>query len=1103
MAKPDEPSEGSTLVREGVPAAEASTLISGTAQALATSAETFVRDAATSKADTFVHDPPPGAVGPTVSGSAPVQLGSTDSPVTSEAKGRYQLRREFGRGGQAVVWLAHDEHIGRELAMKMLAPGAGSSLGSRSKGSATVRFLREARVTGQLEHPSIVPVYELGEREDGSLYYTQKLVRGRTLRAALDGCKGLPDRLALLSHFADVCNAVAYAHGRGVVHRDLKPENVMVGEFGETVVLDWGLAKVTGHADPSDTLHGTPVVEAPADATRAGAILGTPLYMSPEQAMGKLELVDERSDVWALGAVLYEILTGRPPFLGQNPTQVLFKVANAPLEPVRKHCVDAPPELASVAERALSRDRAQRYATARALAGEVAAWQSGARVLAYNYTTWELAKKLARRNPLASAIAASALLVLVISAIAIFLAHRQAVSYLADSLLSRARSAEREQRWAMAATWRAAARTHEDRSEARWGQALAEQLSIKPWRRLAGHDGEAWAVAYLPDGRLASAGEEGKLRIWDPESGKLVRELVGHQGRVSALAASQKSGLLASGGEDETVRLWDAASGKLLRTLPASGEVWATDFSPDGALVAAGDMDGNLTLFEVATGAVRHRFRGTGEEIAAVGFSRDGKLVAAGETNGSIHVWSTSTFERTRKVTFGGHELWSLSFTADPNVLVVGGDHGLLRMMPLNINRRRVLVGHQRIVSATVVSPDGTIIATASRDGSIRLWDAETSVALARLDSHERAVNALAFSADGRSLAAAYQSHVLRVWALPAQPALRPLSAHTADVRAIAFNSTGTRFASAAEDSRLRLWDATTMRPLLDFPLQGGWVRSVEFSPDDKVLAAGSNDGNLRLYDAATGGLLRVLTGHDEYISTLHYQPGTGLLASASGDGTVRFWEPSTGKKVREVFIEDSGKLHSFDFSPDGKLFASGGSDRLVRIFESATGQLQRSMPGHDETIRAIAWSPNGRVIASAGHDRTVRLWNAKSGKLLHVLARHEGQVRALAFSRDGAVLASACTDRELRLWEVGTGAALALLPWHEAGVLAVAWSRDGRLLASGSGDGVIDVLRFDQGREQERDAQSPEDSLQRLLRQQWLKLSRLELEADLPEATK
>ena len=272
---------------------------------------------------------------------------------------------------------------------------------------------------------------KLGQRTDGSLYYSMKLVRGRTLRQAIDCCKSFSERMALMSHFVDLANAIAYAHSRGVVHRDIKPENVMLGEFGETVVLDWGLAKVRDQVDPLRSalqrelgrLKGT---EAP--MTMVGQVVGTPAYMSPEQAEGAIDAVDERSDVWSLGAVLFELLTGQTPFRGKNIEYLLYQVITADLEPVRSVVEDAPADLAAIAEKALSKAPAKRYENARALVEDVIAFQNGRQVGAYDYSAWELLKKFVREYRAAAIATALVSLTIMVGVVATLAAYRQAVT---------------------------------------------------------------------------------------------------------------------------------------------------------------------------------------------------------------------------------------------------------------------------------------------------------------------------------------------------------------------------------------------------------------------------------------------------------------------------------------------------------------------------------------------------------------------------------------------------------------------------------------------------------------------------------------------------
>jgi serine/threonine protein kinase len=306
-----------------------------------------------------------------------------DIPAVEEMPSRYTYVGEYGRGGMGRVLLVHDEILGRDLALKELLPhlandGQDNKLTPvRMAMPLIARFLQEARITGQLEHPSIVPVYELGHRKDGTLYYTMKLVRGKTLHKAIHECKNLEERLKLLPHFVDLCNAIAYAHKHGVIHRDIKPMNVMIGEFGETVVLDWGLAKIKNkqdiHADAmQETIKALNLGDdMPSGKTRYGDILGTPVYMPPEQAKGDLNAIDERSDIYSLGAVLYEILTGNPPFGAQNVMQTIYQVINETPKSVVSQERRCPPDLIRFCNRAMEKQPEKRYQKAKELADAV------------------------------------------------------------------------------------------------------------------------------------------------------------------------------------------------------------------------------------------------------------------------------------------------------------------------------------------------------------------------------------------------------------------------------------------------------------------------------------------------------------------------------------------------------------------------------------------------------------------------------------------------------------------------------------------------------------------------------------------------------------
>ncbi len=347
----------------------------------------------------------------------------TPENIGTEAKGRYTFDtgkkgrvEELGRGGAGRVVVARDHFLGRDVALKELHRDITQNpkFDTLHVHNLEARFLREARLTGQLEHPAIVPVYELGRRRDGTLYYTMRQVRGRTLAQALVDSGNLEGRLALLPDLLTACRAVAAAHHRDVVHRDLKPQNVMLGPHGETYVMDWGLARVMGRADRSRT----PMQLAP-DLTGGRDLgpVGTPSYMSPEQAQGDRDALDARADVWGLGAMLFELLTGRAPYVGRSPWEVLAEVRSAPPPRVKSVEPAAPPELVAVCEKALAWNREHRYGHAGELAEELAAWLAGSRVQAYDYSLREVTGRVLRRYRALALLGAATFVALVVVAV--------------------------------------------------------------------------------------------------------------------------------------------------------------------------------------------------------------------------------------------------------------------------------------------------------------------------------------------------------------------------------------------------------------------------------------------------------------------------------------------------------------------------------------------------------------------------------------------------------------------------------------------------------------------------------------------------------------
>src|SRR5216684_1824537 len=920
-----------------------------------------------------------------------------------EEPGHYVLKRELARGGQSVIFVAHDRQMGRDVAFKLLLPG-----GPRD---AEQRFLREARIAGQLEHPGVVPVYELGRREDDTLYCAMRLVRGRTLAEALQQEKGRA-RLKLLSNFVQVCQTVAYAHERGVIHRDIKPQNVMLGAFGETVLLDWGVAKIRGRTDDTGDRLRAPEVGQRFDGrhTQEGDILGTPAYMSPEQALGNIKEIDERSDVWSLGAVLYEILTGRPPFTDKSAVLMLLKIAQDKIPPVLSVAPETPRELAFICERALERTKARRYRSARELAADIEAWSAGGRVQGIDYTPLQLLRKWVVGN-LPVAFATLAIVVVLAGAGArLSLHNKQAGAYLAQALLEKSEAEAREQRWSRAAAYAAAARSQEETAEARWRAAQRGPVQIDPLWRLqlpAGID----AVAISRDGKtVAAALSDRSIRLLDPQA-HTRHSLEGHEGKVTALAFSPDGRSLVSAGEDRRAFVWSVESWAQGARLDGHrGPVTSVDFAPDGSVLLSSGEDGTLRAWGPLTAGAR---------------SQPPMRLVRGE----------------------GHQPANRAAFVPPGTVVSGSSDGTVRFFSLDGQQlARINTSHGAITTLAV--PAKGTIAALGQDSAVLLVDPVPRAPVARLEG-EDASSAIAVSADGAALVSANRDGRLRLWKVSpgAREARLPGAADFPGGTALTFSPAGQRVAVGDSAGHISLWDLAKARAVGEMDLLHGPVASLAFSRDGKLLAAAGHEENAYLFELTHGDRV-AMEGHTDPVNCVAFSPDGAEAATGSADGSVRLWSAPAGQSRRVLSAAGMGPVLSVAYSPDGKLIAAAGGDKLIRIWEVKTGRVLHRLEGSPEAILSIAFSPHGSILASAGRDQAIRTWRVDSGKLRSSWSGHGARVWSIAFAPDGETLASASADGTIRLWDVATGRQVAQFD-RSPEARALAFSPDGQSLVS------------------------------------------------------
>lgn len=998
--------------------------------------------------------------------------------------GDYILEEEIAHGGMGVVYRARQISLERIVAVKLLL------LGRYSSNQSIERFKREAQSAAALRHPNIVAIHEVGECA-GQYFFSMEYIEGRSLADLLrDG--PLPSIRA--AEFArDLARAMHYAHEKGVLHRDLKPSNVLIDGLGQIRITDFGLAK---------RLDGS------SDLTLTGQMVGTPNYLSPEQAAGRQDEVGPASDVYAIGALLYELLTGRPPFLAQSLQETLILIRDT--DPVAPRALNpaVARDLETICLKCLQRRPVQRYASAQALADDLNRFLDQKPIVARPTTSVERLLKWIRRSPKIAVLVGVTVLAVVSfivsqSVMSLRLARANRVTQQANIQLA---GTVRDLEWQKAEDLAHAGKTADalasfnrflraDLMDDVVASRILSTLDLHnfgmPVCEPLRHEGSVVRAEFNPAGdQVFTASADGTARLWSASSGQSL--LVVTQGapiidaalvaqgtrfvtllsgettlrdaqtgrELNRFSSSPVFGALMTVSPDGDrfafaaglqVHVIDARSGDpVCPPLPISHAICRAQFSPDGRSLVTSTLEKEVAVWDLVSG--RHKFAPWALERATPAFSPDGNRIVLVPVDEHLHVFDAVTGAPLQRSQARVRDAVTIRFlTAGNSILTIPWNGPAFRWSLDSLEENGSPFAAQDWVSSTDVSADHRLLLTGSRQGVVRLWDTTSGAAVCEPLEHEGPVTCVRFNADGSRVVTASADGTARLWDLRMRRAATPRIHMSNRVSAASFSPGGKRLLTASP-IEIQLRDSQTLQPIGE-TIRGEGFFGVGFSPDGERIYTSTLLHEVRLWDGHTAAPLGGPMAHAREVFQCAFTHDGRWLITTCRDAQARVWNTAT-RELRIPPIPHPDEVINVAVAPDNDRFVTGCLDGAARIWSATSGKLLIPPLRHKGLLWAVAFSPDGERVLTGSADRTAQVWESRTGQPVGVAMRHDKAVFHAAFSPDGRCVLTSSEDGTARVWDAGTGRAISHWMRHRAPIWSARYSPDGRLIATASNDG-------------------------------------------------